>query len=199
MGVEPVWPGSVPFLRSDGDFWIPVPTIPIILSPPPPPPPPAETAPTPVIPPMPGRPDSADKAGDGEVTEAEDDDDDEEEEEEETALVVADTGSVSDGAGSDGLESVVKHGPKRLRQLPFFFFFTLSSQPPMAPARPGPTLDVEGWARLKPTPLLRLTVSGGLVRLVCEFSYSLPPTASRGKKQLECFLASDGCQRTPAN
>jgi hypothetical protein len=180
--VEPVCPGSVPFLRSDGDFWIPTPTTPNILSPPPPAPPPAETAPppapTPVIPPTPGRPVSADEAGDGEATEAEEEDDDDDEE---TALAVAETGSVSDGAGSDGLESVVKHGPKRLRQLPFFFFFTLSSQPPMAPARPGPTLDVEGWARLKPTPLLRLTVSGGLVRLVCEFSYSLPPTASRGK------------------
>ena len=127
---------------------------------------------------MPGRPDNADEAGEGEATEA---DEDEDEEEEETALVVAETGSVSDGAGSEGLESVVKHGPKRFRQLPFFFFFTLSSQLPMAPARPSPTLEVDGWVRLKPTTLLRLTVSGGLVRLVCEFSYSLPPTASRGK------------------
>ncbi|KAG7262944.1 hypothetical protein CRUP_008724 [Coryphaenoides rupestris] len=163
--VEPAWPGSVPFLRSDGDFWIPVPTAPIILSAPPPPPAPPPT----VIPPRPGRPDE-----DGDAMA-------EEEEEEEMAPVATETGSVSEGAGSDGgsggLVSVVKHGPKRFRQLPFFFFFTPSS-PPRAPAptRPGPAPEVEGWARLKPTPTPRFTVSGG-VRL-CEFSYSFPRDAS---------------------
>lgn len=57
-----------------------------------------------------------------------------------------------EGAGSGGFTSVVKHGPNRFRQFPFFFFFTPSSPPPAppppwaAPPIPGPVL--EGGGRL---------------------------------------------------
>lgn len=132
----------LPFLRSDGDFWIPAPTAitPRLLSPPPPTP-----TPKPLLETNPGRPESVE-------------DEEEEEAVEEVLLAVEEVGRVMEGAGSEGFTSVVKQGPNRFRQLPFFFFFTPSSPPPVtAPPIPGP--GPEGWARLNPAEPPRLVIS----------------------------------------
>lgn len=122
---------KLPFLRSEGDFCIPLPTpmTPRPLSPPPIPKPPLQA--------KPGRPESVkeeDVAGGAA--------------EEEEALAVELVGKVREGDDdSGGLTSVVKQGPNLLRQLPFFFFLTPSSPPPaVAPAFPGPV--PEGCGRL---------------------------------------------------
>lgn len=103
--------------------------IPSPLSPPPIP------TPNPLLETKPGRPESAD------------DDEEEGEAMEEEVLAVEEEGSVKEGVGSEGFASVVKQGPNRFLQLPFFFFFTPSSPPPMAaPPITGP--ELVGWGRL---------------------------------------------------
>lgn len=66
-------------------------------------------------------------------------------------LPVEEVGSVREGAGSEGFASVVKQGPYRFRQLPFFFFFTPSSPPPPPPPAAAPPIagpELAGWGRL---------------------------------------------------
>lgn len=94
------------------------------------PPPPPTPTPNPLLGIKPGRPESVeDEEEDGGAVEEE-------------VLAVEDVGRVSEGAGSEGFTSVVKHGPNLFRQLPFFFFFTPSSPPAVAPpVIPGPELD----------------------------------------------------------
>lgn len=95
----------------------------------------------------PGRPESAEE--------------EEGEEVEEGVVAAEEAGSVREGAGSDGFESVVKQGPNLFLQLPFFFFFTPSSPPPgAAPPITGP--EPEGWARLNPEEPPRLGSSAAV-------------------------------------
>lgn len=106
------------------------------LSPPPPPPP----TPNPLLETKPGLLGRVEDAEDGEAVE-------------EQVLAVEEVGSVMEGTGSGGFTSVVKHGPNRFRQLPFFFFFTPSSPtlpppPPPGAAPPIPGPELEGWGRL---------------------------------------------------
>ena len=108
------------------------------LSPPAPPPTPT---PNPLLDTKPGRPVSVDD------DEEEDGVAMEEEEEEEEVLAVEEVGRVREGAGSEGFTSVVKQGPNRFLQLPFFFFFIPSSPTPAA-APPIPGTELEGWGRL---------------------------------------------------
>lgn len=93
--------------------------------------------PNPLLETKPGRPESVEDVE--EAVEAVED-------EEEVALAAEEeVGSVRDGAASAGFASVVKQGPNRFRQLPFFFFLTPSSPPTAAPIpRPLPA----GWERL---------------------------------------------------
>lgn len=126
----------LPFLRSDGDFWIPplTPMTPNPLSPPAPPP----TVTNPLLETKLGRPESVeDEEEEGEAMGAE----------EEVVLAEEEVGSVREGAGSEGFTSVVKQGPNLFRQLPFFFFFTPSS-PPAVAAAPIPRPELGGGGRL---------------------------------------------------
>lgn len=101
-------------------------------------PPPIPT-PDPLLETKPDRPDSAEEEEE-EVEAAE-------EEEEGMVLAAEEVGSVRDGAASDGFKSVVKQGPNRFLQFPFFFFFTPSSAAPAA-APPSPSPELEGCGRL---------------------------------------------------
>lgn len=134
---EPLLLCRLPFLRSDGDFWIPplTPMTPSPLSPPPPPPP--TPTPNPLLETKPGLLESV-----------EDEEEEDGEAVEEQVLAVEEVGRVREGAGSEGFTSVVKQGPNLFRQLPFFFFFTPSSPPPAAAAPPIPGPELEDWGRL---------------------------------------------------
>lgn len=106
---------------------------------------PRSPPPNPLLDTKPGRLGSPeDEAEDGVAVEEQVLPAEEEEAEEEAAAA---EGRPREGAGSGGFTSVVKHGPNRFRQLPFFFFFTPSSIPPppgAAPPIPGPALDGRG-------------------------------------------------------
>lgn len=65
---------------------------------------------------------------------------------EEQVLAAEEVGRLREGDASEGFASVVKQGPYRLRQLPFFFFFAPSSPPAATPPIPGP--ELEDWGRL---------------------------------------------------
>lgn len=68
---------------------------------------------------------------------------------EEQVLAVAEeeeAGRLREGDAFEGFTSVVKQGPYRLRQLPFFFFFAPSSPPDATPPIAGP--ELEDWGRL---------------------------------------------------
>lgn len=97
------------------------------LSPTPPP------SPNPLLDPKPGLLGRVEEEEDGEAVEMQ-------------VLAVEEVGRLREGDGSEGFASVVKHGPYRFRQLPFFFFFAPSSPPPptATPPIPGP----EDWGRL---------------------------------------------------
>lgn len=105
----------------------PTPMTPSPLSPPPIP------TPNPLLDVKPGRPGSVEDVE--EAAEAV--------EEEVVLAMEEELGSARDGAASGGFVSVVKQGPNRFRQLPFFFFFTPSS-PPAATAAPIPSPPPEG-------------------------------------------------------
>lgn len=85
--------------------------------------------PNPLLETKPGRPESVEDVE--EAVEAV-------EEQEEVALAAEEeVGSVRDGAASAGFASVVKQGPNRFRQLPFFFFL-MPSSPPTVTVAPIP-------------------------------------------------------------
>lgn len=67
---------------------------------------------------------------------------------EEQVLAVEMVGRLREGDASEGFTSVVKQGPYRFRQLPFFFFFAPSSPPPPATTPPIPGPELEDWGRL---------------------------------------------------
>lgn len=114
---------------------MPTPRTPIALSPPIP-------APKPLLETKPGRPERVEDVA--EAVEAGED----EEEEVMLAAEEEEVGRVRDGAASEGFVSVVKQGPNRFRQLPFFFFFTPSSPPAAAIVPPIPSPLLEAWDRL---------------------------------------------------
>lgn len=67
---------------------------------------------------------------------------------EEQVLAAEEVGRLREGDASEGFTSVVKQGPYRFRQLPFFFFFAPSSPPPPAATPPIPGPELEDWGRL---------------------------------------------------
>lgn len=108
------------------------PQTPMTPSPLSPAPPPSPT-PNPLLETKPGLLGSVEDAEDGEAVE-------------EQVLAVEEVGRLREPDASEGFTSVVKQGPYRLRQLPFFFFFAPSSPPAATPPIPDP--ELEDWGRL---------------------------------------------------
>lgn len=97
--------------------------------------PPPSPTPNPLLETKPGLLGSVEDEEDGEAVE-------------EQVLAVDEVGRLREGDASGGFTSVVKQGPYRFRQLPFFFFFAPSSPPPPAAAPPITGPELEDWGRL---------------------------------------------------